>query len=51
MARNGQLIRPLLNLVDLAQCAIDDLVDLIRQVTIEAVLSMRGQRESSDIGT
>ena len=40
LAKDGQLILPLLDLVEQAQCAIDDLVDVMGRATIEAVLSM-----------
>ena len=39
-SRDGQLILPLLDLVEQAQCAIDDLVDVMGRATIEAVLAM-----------
>ncbi|MCA9078355.1 MAG: IS256 family transposase [Planctomycetaceae bacterium] len=40
LAKDGQLILPLLDLVEQAQCAIDDLVDVMGRATIEAVLQM-----------
>lgn len=40
LAKDGQLILPLLDLVEQAQCAIDDLVDVMGRATIEAVLAM-----------
>lgn len=43
-AKDGQLILPLLDLVEQAQCAIDDLVDVMGRATIEAVLSMSAQQ-------
>jgi hypothetical protein len=44
LAKDGQLILPLLDLVEQAQCAIDDLVDVMGRATIEAVLSMSVQQ-------
>ncbi len=44
LARDRQLILPLLGLVEQAQWAIDDLVDLMGRATIEAVLSMNAQQ-------
>jgi hypothetical protein len=41
LAKDGQLILPLLELVEQAQCAIDDLVDVMGRATIEAKLSQR----------
>lgn len=40
LVKDGQLILPLLGLVEQAQCAIDDLVDVMGRATIEAVLQM-----------
>jgi transposase-like protein len=40
LARDGQLLLPLLDLVEQAQCAIDDLIDVMGRATIEAVLQM-----------
>jgi len=44
LAKDGQLILPLLDLVEQAQCAIDDLVDVMGRATIEAVLQMSAQQ-------
>lgn len=44
LAKYGQLILPLVDLVEQAQCAIDDLVDVMGRATIEAVLSMSAQQ-------
>ena len=44
LAKDGQLILPLLDLVEQAQCAIDDLVDVMGRATIEAVLTMSAQQ-------
>jgi len=44
LAKDGQLILPLWDLVEQAQCAIDDLVDVMGRATIEAVLSMSAQQ-------
>lgn len=40
LSKDGQLILPLLDLVEQAQVAIDDLVDVMGRATIEAVLQM-----------
>lgn len=44
LSRDGQLILPLVDLVEQAQCAIDDLVDVMGRATIEAVLAMSAQQ-------
>ena len=44
LAKDGQLILPLLDLVEQAQVAIDDLVDVMGRATIEAVLQMSAQQ-------
>ena len=38
LAKDGQLILPLLDLLESAQCALDDLIDVMGRATIEAVL-------------
>lgn len=40
LAKDGQLVLPLLDLLENAQCAIDDLIDVMGRATIEAVLLM-----------
>jgi transposase-like protein len=40
LAKDGQLILPLLDLLENAQCALDDLIDVMGRATIEAVLLM-----------
>src|SRR5262249_3606868 len=59
LAKDGQLILPLLDLLENAQCALDDLIDVMGRATIEAVLRMsaeaiagprqRGQKSDRDI--
>ena len=44
LAKDGQLILPLLDLLENAQCAIDDLIDVLGRATIEAVLRMSARR-------
>ena len=44
LSKDGQLILPLLDLVEQAQCAIDDLVDVMGRATIEAVLAMSAEQ-------
>jgi transposase-like protein len=40
LAKDGQLLLPMLDLIESAQCAIDDLIDVMGRATIEAVLLM-----------
>lgn len=40
LAKDGQLLLPMLDLIANAQCAIDDLIDVMGRATIEAVLLM-----------
>jgi hypothetical protein len=59
LAKDGQLILPLLELLENAQCACDDLIDVLGRTTIEAVLRMspeaiagprqQGQKSDRDI--
>lgn len=44
LVKDRQLILPLLDLVEQAQCAIDDLVDVMVRATIEAVLQMSAEQ-------
>jgi hypothetical protein len=44
LVRDRQLILPLLELVEQAQCAIDDLVDVMGRATIDAVWPMSAQQ-------
>lgn len=44
LSKDGQLILPLLDLVEQAQAAIDDLVDVMGRATIEAVLQMSARQ-------
>src|SRR5690606_33366382 len=44
LSKDGQLILPLVELVEQAQCAIDDLVDVMGRATIEAVLAMSAEQ-------
>ena len=43
LAKDGQLILPLLDLLENAQCALDDLIDVMGRATIEAVLRMSAE--------
>jgi putative transposase len=43
LARDGQLLLPMLDLIETAQTAIDDLIDVMGRATIEAVLLMSAQ--------
>jgi hypothetical protein len=40
LAKDGQLILPLLDLLNNAQAAVEDLIDVIGRATIEAILVM-----------
>jgi putative transposase len=40
LAKDGQLLLPMLDLIQNAQCAVDDLIDVMGRATIEAVLLM-----------
>jgi transposase-like protein len=40
LAKDGQLLLPLLDLIEHAECAIDDLIDVMGRATIEAILQM-----------
>src|SRR5262245_10887184 len=43
LARDGQLLLPLLDLIEHAEAAVDDLIDVMGRATIEAVLLMSAQ--------
>ena len=40
LAKDGQLLLPMLDLIENAQGAVDDLIDVMGRATIEAVLLM-----------
>jgi hypothetical protein len=40
LAKDGQLLLPMLDLIENARCAVDDLIDVTGRATIEAVLLM-----------
>jgi len=44
LAKDGQLLLPLLDLIENAQAAVDDLIDVMGRATIEAVLLMSAQQ-------
>lgn len=44
LVKDGQLLLPLVELVEQAQCAIDELVDVMGRATIEAVLRMSAEQ-------
>ena len=44
LAKDGQLLLPMLDLIEHAEAAIDDLIDVIGRATIEAVLLMSAQQ-------
>jgi hypothetical protein len=43
LAKDGQLILPLIDLLENAQCAIDDLIEVMGRATIEAVLRVSAE--------
>ena len=43
LAKDGQLILPLLDLLENAQCALDEVIDVMGRATIEAVLRMSAE--------
>jgi transposase-like protein len=43
LAKEGQLLLPMVQLVEQAQCAVDDLVDVMGRATIEAILRMSAE--------
>jgi transposase-like protein len=44
LAKDGQLLLPLLDLIETAQAAVDDLIDVMGRATIEAVLLLSAQQ-------
>ena len=44
LARDGQLLLPMLDLIEHAEVAVDDLIDVMGRATIEAVLLMSAQQ-------
>ncbi len=44
LAQDGQLLLPMLDLIENAQAAVDDLIDVMGRATIEAVLLMSACR-------
>ena len=44
LAREGQWLLPMVELVEQAQCAIDEVVDVMGRATIEAVLQMSAEQ-------
>ena len=43
LAKDGQLLLPLLDLLENAQCALDEIIDVMGRATIEAVLKMSAE--------
>lgn len=43
LAKDGQILLPLLDLLENAECALDDLIDVMGRATIEAVLRMSAE--------
>ena len=43
LAKEGQLLLPMVELVEQAECAVDDLVDVMGRATIEAILRMSAE--------
>ena len=44
LAKDGQLLLPMLDLIEQAQCAIDEVVDVMGRATIEAILQMSAEQ-------
>jgi transposase-like protein len=44
LAKDGRLLLPMLDLIEHAECAIDDLIDVMGRATIEAVLLMSAKQ-------
>ena len=44
LVKEGQLLLPMVQLVEQAEVAIDDLIDVMGRATIEAVLQMSAQQ-------
>ena len=40
LSRDGQLLLPMLELIQSARCAVDELIDVMGRATIEAVLTL-----------
>jgi putative transposase len=43
LAKEGQLLLPMVDLIEQAECAVDDLVDVMGRATIEAILRMSAE--------
>jgi hypothetical protein len=44
LARNGQLLLPMLDLIEQAQVAIDEVIDVVGRATIQTVLQMSAEQ-------
>ena len=44
LAKDGQLLLPMVELVEQAQCAVDEVIDVMGRATIEAILQMSAQQ-------
>jgi len=44
LAKEGQLLLPMVDLIEQAQCAIDEVIDVMGRATIEAVLTMSAEQ-------
>lgn len=44
LAKDGQLLLPMLDLIEQAQCAVDEVVDVMGRATIEAILRMSAEQ-------
>ena len=44
LSNEGQLLLPMVELVEQAQCAVDDVVDVMGRATIEAILQMSAEQ-------
>jgi hypothetical protein len=43
LAKEGQMLLPMVELIEQAECAVDDLVDVMGRATIEAILQMSAE--------
>ena len=44
LAKEGQLLLPMIDLIEQAECAIDEVIDVMGRATVEAVLRMSAEQ-------
>lgn len=44
LSKEGQLVLPMVELVEQAQCAVDEVIDVMGHATIEAILQMSAEQ-------